>query len=255
MFEHASRLGDDLRRRALTTGDDILHRAQAEADGLAAHVRPLASDLLGRLSSAAEPLVRKVRPSKPTPLEEARSFLSGQGGALLGVAAVGLVAGVALNAARKAAIQGSEALAGDWQEVLKAEHRLVDKLFEALLATDESQKFRRGLLLSRISHALSKHAFQEEMVIYPALKEANSNGQAMHLYEDHAQLKIFIHELQEIPKDDPVWIERARAFHQCIQHHVREEEDEIFPAYHDRMSPQQNRRLTMLLHKEGLKLA
>jgi hemerythrin superfamily protein len=258
MFETASRFGDDLKKRALTTGDDWVRRAQSEAGGIAGNVvgrvQPYAEGLIDRLSSAADPLIRKVRPAKPTAMEEARSFLAGSG-AILGVAAVGVVAGVALNAARKAAIQGSEALAGDWFEVLKVEHKAVDKLFEALLATDERQKIRRGLLLSRIAHALSKHAFQEEMVIYPALKEANSNGQAMHLYEDHAQIKIFIHELQTIAKDDPLWLERARAFRDCVQHHVREEEDVIFPAYHSRMSPQQNRRLTMMVHKEGLKLA
>jgi hemerythrin superfamily protein len=255
MFENASRLGHDLRKRALTTSDDLRRRALTTSDDLVRRAQSQSDDLISRLQPYTDSLLRRVRPHKPTPMEEARSFLSSPGAAVAGAVAVGVMAGIALSAGRKVAMQGAEALHGDWFEILKAEHRMVDKLFEQLLQTSDNQRVKRTLLLGKIAHALSKHAMQEEMVIYPALKAANSNGQAMHLYEDHAQIKIFIHDLQEIHKDDPLWIERARAFHKCVMHHVREEEDEIFPTYHGRMSPQQNRHLTLMVHKEGLKLA
>jgi len=293
--QRARETGDDWKKRAATTGDDLVRRAIAASDDLIQRARDARDGLAERASdgsgavaqrariqrdillsraqthgedlydrgrklvwSAADGLparVRSVLPHKPTPMEETRSFLSSPAVAIAGAVAIGVVAGVVLTLGRKAAVQGAEALHGDWLEVLKAEHKQVDRLFEQLMRTTEKQTIRRAFLLNRIAHALSKHAMQEEMVVYPALQEANSNGQAMHLYEDHAQIKIFIHELNEISKSDPLWIERARAFRDALREHVREEEDEIYPPYHDRMSPQQNRHLTVGLHKEGLKLA
>ncbi len=266
----ASRLGDDIARRARPLGhnlaerarpygdelagrlEDLLNRARPYGRELADRARPYADDLGGR----AEALIRRVRGDTAAVIEpEPRSFLESPGGKVAAAAALGVLAGLAFGVVRKAAVQGTEALAGDWLEVLKAEHKLVDGLFDQLLATQTSQKIKRTLLMTRIAHALAKHDMQEAMVIYPALKEAGIEGDAMHLYEDHARVKIFIHELQDIAKDDPLWIERARAFRDAVAAHVREEEDVIFPAFHDRMSPQQNRRLTMAVHREGLKLA
>lgn len=266
----AARLGDDIARRARPLGRDIADRTRPYSDDLIGRAEdllrraaPYGRDLMGRARSyaddtggRAEALARRVRGRTATVIEpEPRSFLSSPGGQAAGAAALGLLAGLAFGVVRKAGVQGAEALAGDWLEILKAEHKAVDALFEQMLATSDSQKIKRTLLLAKISRALTKHAMQEEMVIYPALKESSGDGRAMDLYADHATVKIFIHELNDIHKDDPQWIVRARAFREAVAQHVREEEDEVFPAYHARMSPQQNRRLTLLVHREGLKLA
>ena len=102
---------------------------------------------------------------------------------------------------------------------------------------------------------IHRFGLQEEAVIYPALRDMDDDGTAKHLYADHADIKIFISELDGLAKDDPLWIERVRAFQACVAHHVREEEAEVFPRFHGRLSPQQNRKLTQLMHREGLKLA
>jgi hemerythrin superfamily protein len=123
------------------------------------------------------------------------------------------------------------------------------------LATSARQKARRAALFVKINYALTKHALQEETVIYPALRETQIDGMAKHLYSDHADIKIYLHELADMAKNDPQFIERVRALQTCVVHHVREEEDEIFPRFHDKMSPQQNAKLTLAVHREGLKLA
>lgn len=225
----------DLAHTAAKLGDELLKRARDGRD-----------DLIERVQDYRRP---------PSHLDEARSFLGGTGGQVAGAAAIGVLAGMALGAARKLAVQGAEATAGDWFEVLKLEHRKVEVLFEALLDTSDKQTLKRTFLLGKIAKALSKHAMQEEMVVYPAIKEATGGEQAMALYADHAEVKIYLHDLQEIAKGDPLWIERAREFHEHLTEHMRLEEDEVFPAYHGRMSPQQNRRLTLALHREGVRLA
>ena len=71
-------------------------------------------------------------------------------------------------------------------------------IFDKMLATDQSQTFKRKMLLMKLTHALDKHAHQEEMVVYPALREANEAGDADHLESEHGYIKTFIYELNKI---------------------------------------------------------
>ena len=176
-------------------------------------------------------------------------------GAAAGAAALGFIAGVAANKARKVAVQGLEATKGDWFEILKLEHRAVDTLFEQLLQTQETDKKKRTALLLAIKQGLTKHALQEEDVVYPALRENGIEADTKELYAEHADIKTYLHELEQKPKDDPNWIERVRSFHELIRHHVREEEEEIYPRFRDQLSAEQNAKITKRMNAEGLLLA
>lgn len=176
-------------------------------------------------------------------------------GRMVAGAALGLVAGLALPRARKLAMQGSTLAAGDWLDALKAEHRLIEKQFRKLLETNEENMIKRELLLTRIAYALNKHAIEEENVIYPALSEGGFAEHARRLAEEHLQIKTFIYDLRRISSKDPQWIVKAREFWDLVQHHVREEEDEVFPAFRDTLSREESRKLTVMLNWEGLKVA
>ena len=107
--------------------------------------------------------------------EESRSAFSwGEGTTPIIAAALGGAAiGFAANYGRKFLMQGMEATVGDWDEILAAEHDMALAIFDKMLATDETQSFKRKMLLMKLTHALNKHAHQEEMVVYPALREAD----------------------------------------------------------------------------------
>jgi len=167
-------------------------------------------------------------------------------------AVLGLFAGLALPHARKAVMQAPALTAGDWLEALKAEHRAVEKSFDALLATSESETIKREALLTKIAYALNKHAVEEENVIYPALSESARAEQSRHLSEDHTKVKTFIYDLRRIPSSDPQWLVRAQQFYTDLQRHMREEEDEIF---RDSLSDAENAKLTKMMNWEGLKVA
>lgn len=126
-------------------------------------------------------------------------------------AALGLVAGLAIPHAKKALMQGPSVAAGDWVAALTAEHRMVQALFDKLLATDDSQALKRGGLLMKIAYALTKHAIEEENVIYPAMagrREADKD----HLVRDHGEIKTFLYELKTTPAGDPGWRALAMEF-------------------------------------------
>jgi len=92
---------------------------------------------------------------------------------MIGAALAGLAVGFAANYGRKALMQGMESMAGDWDEILAAEHDMSLAIFDKMLGTDATQTFKRKMLLMKLTHALDKHAHQEEIVVYPALREAN----------------------------------------------------------------------------------
>lgn len=176
-------------------------------------------------------------------------------GAFIGAAAIGVAAGLAANLGRKAAVQGVTAAAGDWIEGLKAEHRMTLKIFDTLEKTDESQVKRRGMLLMQLKHALGKHAFQEENVVYPAMRQHGQTEAADGLNHDHGYVKQYLFELTEMPRADPAWLTKVRAFRADLEKHIREEEDVLFPSLHAALGKDGNKHVTLAMNKEGFKLA
>jgi hemerythrin superfamily protein len=171
-------------------------------------------------------------------------------------AGLGFAAGALLaNPARKLAMQGAEAIGTkDWVEALTLEHRAVSKIFDALLQTSEKDVGKRKAGLLAIDHALTRHAMEEEMVIYPALRRVDED-QAQHLFSDHFEVKTYLSELTfDIKASDPAWLIRFDEFKQTFDQHIREEEDDIFPAFRARLSPEENAQLTKHMHMQGMKV-
>jgi hemerythrin superfamily protein len=176
-------------------------------------------------------------------------------GPLLGAALAGAAIGFAANYGRKALMQGMESMAGDWDEILAAEHDLALAIFDKMLATDSTQTFKRKMLLMKLTHALDKHAHQEEMVVYPALRDANEAVDADHLEGEHGYIKTFIYELNEMGSDSPSWLEKVREFRQLVSSHAHMEEEEVFPRFKQNLSEEQNARVTSLVNRDGFWMA
>ena len=176
-------------------------------------------------------------------------------GPLLGAALAGVAIGFAANFGRKALMQGMEAAAGDWDEILAAEHDMALAVFDKMLATDATQTFKRKMLLMKLTHALDKHAHQEEMVVYPALRDANEAVSADQLEGEHGYIKTFIYELNKLGADAPNWLEKVREFRQLVSEHARMEEEQVFPRFKREMTQQQNADITSLVNRDGFWMA
>jgi hemerythrin superfamily protein len=176
-------------------------------------------------------------------------------GPLLGAAIAGAAIGFAANYGRKALMQGMEAMTGQWDEILAAEHDMALVIFDKMLATDQSQTFKRRMLLMKLTHALDKHAHQEEMVVYPALREANETADADHLEGEHGYIKTFIYELNGMGADSPDWLEKVREFRALVREHARMEEEQVFPHFKQGLSEEQNAKVTSLVNRDGFWMA
>jgi hemerythrin superfamily protein len=184
------------------------------------------------------------------------AFSWGEGaGPVIGAALAGVAIGLAANYGRKALMQGMEAAAGDWDEILAAEHDMALAIFDKMLATDQSQSFKRKMLLMKLTHALDKHAHQEEMVVYPALREANEKADADQLEGEHGYIKTFIFELNEMGPEAPNWLEKVREFRQLVSTHAHMEEEQVFPRFKEAMDEKQNAHITSLVNRDGFWMA
>ena len=205
-------------------------------------------------SGAAASSTSRKRPSSGA--KRSRRGSSGLGTAsVIGAAAAGLAAGLVANFGRKVAMQAPSALAGDWFEALKGEHKAALALFDAIQTTTDRQTTRRSVLLMQLKHALGKHAFTEENVVYPALRDAGEAGDADKLNHEHGYVKQHLYDLDNMAKDASEFLPLVAKFREELERHIREEEDEIFPALHARLSVEQNLAVTRAANKEGFKIA
>ncbi len=193
--------------------------------------------------------------SKTTPPNTIARRRAHQGSGNLGAVAIGAGLGLALALGRKVMVQAVTGVAGDWMAALKLEHKLAAGIMDRMAETDDTATVKRNMLLATLKHALGKHAFQEENVIYPALREVHEEAEADELNDDHGYIKTYLYKLEITPKDSPEWLGILAEFRTLIDKHVREEEDVIYPPFHQKMTEEQNRKLTLTMNKEGFKLA
>ncbi|HVM38720.1 MAG TPA: hemerythrin domain-containing protein [Sphingomicrobium sp.] len=176
-------------------------------------------------------------------------------GAFFGTLLAGAAIGLAANYGRKLLMQGLEAQAGDWDEILATEHDAALAIFDRMLATDSTQTFKRKMLLMKLTHALDKHAHQEEMVVYPALRQANERHDADLLETEHGEVKTYLYALDQMGADSPLWLDKVREFRSFISKHMHMEEEQVFPRFKQDLTEEQNDKITSLVNRDGFWMA
>ena len=113
--------------------------------------------------------------------------------------------------------------------LLKADHERVAGLLETIENTTERAVKGRDELFARLKEELDLHARIEEEIFYPALEEAEETRDiALEAYEEHRLVKQLLDELEAEPKDSEEWTAKFTVLKENIEHHVEEEEGEMF---------------------------
>jgi len=109
--------------------------------------------------------------------------------------------------------------------LLRTQHREVEKLFKAVDKGDLS-------VVPEICAALEEHARIEEDVFYPAVRDEvpEEVSTILESLEEHLIVKRLVAELSQMQRDDDAYEAKATVLAENVRHHVREEEDELFPA-------------------------
>ena len=183
------------------------------------------------------------------------AFRWGSTGAIAGVALGGAALAIAANMGRKFLTQAMSSSQGSWDQSLAAEHEAVLAIFDKMLATDDSQTVQRKMLLMKLGYALDKHAYAEEHVVYPALREANDRADAEELEKEHGEVKEFLYRLNHMDLDAPEWIDTLRAFRTSVEAHARMEEDQVFPRLREGIDEELDARITREVNRAGFMMA
>src|SRR5215211_2892372 len=111
--------------------------------------------------------------------------------------------------------------------LLKADHRKVEELFAQLESARGQAKLR---VFEQIKTELDLHTHIEETIFYPALEEPKqTHDLTLEAYEEHDVVKKLLKELSRAKTANEEWEAKAKVLQENVEHHVEEEENELFP--------------------------
>lgn len=119
-------------------------------------------------------------------------------------------------------------------EMLKKDHKKVKQLLEELAESSERATKKRAELLEKIEKELKIHTTLEEEIFYPAFREADGKEHDRMYYEakeEHRAVeKLVLPDLLKTEPGSETFSGRAKVLKELIEHHVEEEEQDMFPA-------------------------
>jgi hemerythrin superfamily protein len=115
-------------------------------------------------------------------------------------------------------------------QLLKQDHSKAATLLKHLADTSDNAKVTRKKNLEELEKELEVHAQVEERLLYPSLREhEETKEEAEHGVEEHGEMRQALYELMKLEVDDPNWMDKLMELKETIEHHVEEEEEELFP--------------------------
>jgi iron-sulfur cluster repair protein YtfE (RIC family) len=116
-------------------------------------------------------------------------------------------------------------------DLLKRQHKEVKGLFKKIEKTENARTRRQ--LLDQIATDLEAHMTIEEEMFYPAVRELGTRKaeeMVAEAYEEHHVVKLVLAELPQVDPEDERFEAKMTVLSELVQHHVEEEEDEMFTS-------------------------
>ncbi len=112
-------------------------------------------------------------------------------------------------------------------ELLESQHRAVEKLFSQI---DKAKTARaKQELFQQIADSLAVHAAIEEHQFYPAVRAKRTEDILLEALEEHVGIKRVLADLLEIDSQDSTFDAKIKVLREQVEHHVGEEEKDLFP--------------------------
>jgi len=134
--------------------------------------------------------------------------------------------------------------------LLKQDHQQAAQTLQQLVAAEEGAPERQQLF-NELKQALDVHAHIEETIFYPVLKqEAATREITLEAYGEHQEIKDLLKQLSDTPPEGNAWDNLVSDLKRDIEHHVKEEETEMFPKAQSVLSAQQLQELGARMEQE-----
>jgi hemerythrin superfamily protein len=111
-------------------------------------------------------------------------------------------------------------------DMLESQHREVEDLFEEF---EEAKGKKKLAIFQQIADKLAVHAAIEEKHFYPAAKSKDTEDMLTEAAEEHLSVKRLIADLLALDTVDETFDAKIKVLQEQVEHHVEEEEDELFP--------------------------
>lgn len=126
----------------------------------------------------------------------------------------------------------------DALELLKKDHDKVENLFSQIEAGATPAKAKT--LFTNIYHELTIHAIIEEQVFYPALARFKQFEPLLKdAYQEHAEAKLAMGAISNLDSTSEEWNKKVQKLWKDIQHHVKDEEEKLFPQVQQALTAQE----------------
>ena len=122
--------------------------------------------------------------------------------------------------------------AKDAISILTEDHKIVKKMFAEFekLMKSEDKEAEKGALVEKICAELTVHTEVEEEIFYPAVRAAINDDDLMDEADvEHAGARELIAQLEEMEPGDDHYDAKVTVLGENVDHHVKEEQDEMFP--------------------------
>jgi hemerythrin superfamily protein len=128
--------------------------------------------------------------------------------------------------AQLTAMEGMDAVT-----MLTEDHENVKQLFEQFEGLGDRAKVSKKKLATQICLELTKHAVIEEEIFYPAVRAASKDAEDIldESLVEHASAKDLIAQILEMEPGDDLYDAKVKVLKEMVEHHVEEEESEMFP--------------------------
>jgi len=118
-------------------------------------------------------------------------------------------------------------------ELLKADHERVKAILTQLSESTDRGIKKRTDLLAKLEMEITIHTQLEEEILYPAFKEAGGKDEAEMYYEakeEHRTVDaLVLPDLKATDPSTPEFAGRVKVVKELLEHHIEEEEKEMFP--------------------------
>lgn len=115
-------------------------------------------------------------------------------------------------------------------ELLTRQHKEVDDLFEKFEKAIEKGDASAMELFTRIADNLAAHATIEEKILYPNVYVGPTADKLQEAVEEHLSAKRVIADLLDMDTSHPQFKAKMKVLHELIEHHVEEEEEDLFKS-------------------------
>jgi hemerythrin-like domain-containing protein len=139
----------------------------------------------------------------------------------------------------------------DIYQILKQEHDEVQDMLDQQI---EGKKSGKAQDLKEIQQQLSIHLSGEEKLLYPLLtKSEESKENAFEAFEEHHIAKVTLNELMKMSPGDERWLAKLKVLKELIDHHVEEEERNLFKVAKKVISNEQAKEIGQKYQQEKQK--